>query len=146
MNYPETPLKNVGGHLITKSDKLFMGNFMVGNLDSYFIFQADGNVVHEDIFGSTNGWNLLFTGVGTYLALFWWVRGEIFLSTKIIWYKCYKKISNKTEISSRILLRKSPSQPCWIINILPFNVPKNALLYQITWKYTNKKEITCYSR
>ena len=83
-----------------------MGNFMVGNLDSYCIFQADGNAVHEDIFGSTNGWNLPFMGVGTYLALVWWVRGGIFLSTKIIWCKYYKKISNKTGVSAGILLKK----------------------------------------
>ena len=72
-----------------------MGNFMVGNLDSYFIFQADSNVVHEDIFGSTNGWNLLFTGVGTYLALVWWVRGGYFYQRKLFGVNITRKYQIK---------------------------------------------------
>ena len=49
LNHPETPLKNVKGHLITKGDKLFGGDFVVGNLGGYLLFQADGNVVHWDV-------------------------------------------------------------------------------------------------
>jgi hypothetical protein len=54
MNYPDTKLKTFKGHLITKGDKLFIGDFIVGNLGSYLIFQEDGNFVHYDVFGSTN--------------------------------------------------------------------------------------------
>ena len=49
MNYPETKLKNFKEHLITKGDRLFRGDFVVGNLGGYFIFQEGGNVVHEDV-------------------------------------------------------------------------------------------------
>ena len=49
LNYPETPLKNVKWHLITKGDKRFRGDFVVGNLGGYLLFQADGNVVHWDV-------------------------------------------------------------------------------------------------
>ena len=31
MNYPETKLKNFKGHLITKGDKLNIGDFIVRN-------------------------------------------------------------------------------------------------------------------
>jgi len=49
LNYPETPSKNVKGHLITKGDRRFRGDFVVGNLGGYLLFQADGNVVHWDV-------------------------------------------------------------------------------------------------
>ena len=49
LNYPENPSKNVKGHLITKGDKLFGGDFVVGNLGGYILFQADGDVVHEHV-------------------------------------------------------------------------------------------------
>jgi len=38
LNYPETPLKNVKGHLITKGDRRFRGDFVVGNLGGYLLF------------------------------------------------------------------------------------------------------------
>ena len=49
LNYPKTPLKNVKGYLITKGDRRFRGDFVVGNLGGHLLFQADGNVVHEDV-------------------------------------------------------------------------------------------------
>ena len=49
LNYPETPSKNVKWHLITKGDRRFRGDFVVGNLGGYLLFQADGNVVHWDV-------------------------------------------------------------------------------------------------
>ena len=49
LNYSETPSKNVKGHLITKADRRFKGDFVVGNIGGYLLFQADGNVVHEDV-------------------------------------------------------------------------------------------------
>ena len=61
LNYPETPSKNVEGHFNPKGDRLFRGDVVVGNLGGYFIFQADGNFVHYDVFGSTHGANLSFT-------------------------------------------------------------------------------------
>ena len=49
LNYPENPSKNVKWHLITKGDRRFRGDFVVGNLGGYLLFQADGNVVHQDV-------------------------------------------------------------------------------------------------
>ena len=49
LNYPENPSKNVKWHLITKGDRRFRGDFVVGNLGGYLLFQADGNVVHWDV-------------------------------------------------------------------------------------------------
>ena len=49
LNDPETPSKNVKWHLITKGDRLFRGDFVVGNLGGYILFQVDGNVVHYDV-------------------------------------------------------------------------------------------------
>ena len=49
LNYPETPSKNVKWHLITKGDRRFRGDFVVGNLGGHLLFQVDGNVVHQDI-------------------------------------------------------------------------------------------------
>ena len=61
LNDPETPSKNVKGPLITRGDRRFRGDFVVGNLGGYLLFQADGNVVHWDVFGSTRGSTLPFT-------------------------------------------------------------------------------------
>ena len=55
MNYPRTKLKNFKGHLITKGDKLF-----IGDLGSYLIFQEDGNFIHYDVFSLINISNLPF--------------------------------------------------------------------------------------
>ena len=61
LNYPETPSKNVKGPFNPRGDKLFRGDFVVGNLGGYLLFQADGDVVHWDVFGSTRGSTLPFT-------------------------------------------------------------------------------------
>ena len=60
LNDPETPSKNVKWHLITKGNRRFRGDFVFGNLGGYLLFQADGNVVQWDVFGSTYGSNLPF--------------------------------------------------------------------------------------
>lgn len=60
MSYKQTELKNFKGHFLSKGDKLYIGDFIVGNLGSYLIFQEDGNLVHYDTFASCNLANVLW--------------------------------------------------------------------------------------